>query len=86
MPSYTLSVLGLEVSFTTDADERRVQLAAALLDERFERLSKSGLNLSKEKLLTFLALGLADDYLQTDVELRLYEARIDDLLKRLDGM
>ncbi len=48
MPSYALPVLGLEISFCTDADQERVQTAKALLEKRFDRLEREGGNMSRE--------------------------------------
>ena len=66
MRSFNLTVLGLEVSFKAEADPKRVESAQALVEERFDRLKFHGRQLSKEKLLTFLVLGLADDLLQAN--------------------
>ena len=82
MPSYTITVNGLEISFKTDADEPRIQAAQALLEERFAELSKGGRYISREKLLTLLALGMADDYLETRRKLAGLEARMQELLER----
>ncbi|SNS19816.1 cell division protein ZapA [Humidesulfovibrio mexicanus] len=82
MPSYTITVNGLEISFKTDADFERIQVAQALLEERFSELSKGGRYISREKLLTLLALGMADDYLETRRKLAALEARMQELLER----
>lgn len=82
MPSYTITVNGLEISFKTDADESRIQAAQALLEERFAELSKGGRYISREKLLSLLALGMADDYLETRRKLAGLEARMQELLER----
>ena len=39
MRSYNLTVLGLEVSFKAEADERRVESARQLVEKRFEKLN-----------------------------------------------
>ena len=82
MPSYTITVNGLEISFKTDADEPRIQAAQALLEERFAELSKGGRYISREKLLTLLALGMADDYLEVRRKQAGLEARMQELLER----
>ena len=79
MPSYTLSVLDLDVSFKAQADHERVQAAKELLEDRYKELTQHGRRLSKEKLLTFLALGLADDLLQN-------MQRLEELEERLTGI
>ena len=82
MPSYTITVNGLEISFKTDADAERIQVAQTLLEDRFAELSKGGRYISREKLLTLLALGMADDYLETRRKLSGLEARMQELLER----
>ena len=82
MPSYTITVNGLEISFKADADEKRIQTAQALLEERFAELSRGGKYISREKLLTLLALGMADDCLELRQKLAGLEARMQELLER----
>jgi len=83
MPSYNRVVLGLELSFKTDADASRVDRAMALVDERYRLLDPAGKNLSKEKLLTFVALGLADDLNMANQHLAGMEEKLDKILKRI---
>ena len=83
MPSYNKVILGLEISFKTDAEPDRVELAKALVEERYRLLNPGGKNLSKEKLLTFVALGLADDLLLANQRLDEMEAKLDKLLSRI---
>lgn len=82
MSRYTLSVMGLDISFKTDATPERVEAARGLLEERYENLSKNAGDLSKEKLLTFLALSLADDYLVNVAELDRLEEKIGEILEK----
>ncbi|MHC1702253.1 MAG: cell division protein ZapA [Humidesulfovibrio sp.] len=82
MPRYTITVNGLELSFKTDADEKRIQAAQTLLEERFSELSRDGRYISREKLLTLLALGIADDFLELRQRLEGLEARMQELLER----
>ena len=84
MPSYTISVLGLEIAFKTDADYARVEAARRIVEERFASLAAKGKSLSKEKLLTFVALGLADDFLLTCTKLGQLESRLEELLQRME--
>ena len=83
MPSYNKMILGLEISFKTDAEPDRVERAKALVEERYRVLNPGGKNLSKEKLLTFVALGLADDLLLANQRLDEMEAKLDKLLSRI---
>lgn len=81
MPQYTLTVLGLDIRFKTDADESRVDAAKSLVEDLFNQISQGGKNINKEILLTVLALSLADDVLQAKSELRSIESKLGSLLK-----
>ena len=83
MPSYNLSVLGLDVSFKAEADPQRVHSAKSLVEERFHKLN-DGRQINREKLLTFVALGLADDLLQSTQKHSVLEERIAELLAKID--
>lgn len=82
MPRYTLNLLGQTVNFRTDADDERIKAAKELLEERFSELEGDGSNISREKLLIFLGLGLADDLILSESKLAALEARIAELLER----
>ena len=84
MRSHTLEVLGLEVSFKAEADPRRIERARTLLEERYSKLSQHGAQLSKEKLLTFLALSLADDVLLLQDEKSESRKRMKELLASME--
>ena len=85
MAQYSFNVLGQEVSFKAEADPSRVEQARTLLEERYHRLREHGKQLSKEKLLTFLALALADDMIQAREELEKSEKRLRSFLNVLDS-
>ena len=80
-----LTVLGLEISFKPGADMERVQHAVRLMEERFadQKLRSHG-GQSKDILLTFLALGLADDLLQSKIKLDDVQNRITSLLSKIE--
>jgi len=84
MPNYSMNVLGLQVSFKAEADQKRVEEARNLVEERFKRLQSDGKQISKEKLLLFVALGLADDLLQSNQKLRHAEDGMARLLAKID--
>lgn len=84
MRSHTLDVLGLEVSFKAEADPRRIERAKTLLEERYTRLSQHGGHVSKEKLLTFLALALADDVIQAQDDKEETAGRVRRLLTSIE--
>ena len=85
MRTHTLNVLGLEVSFKAEADPRRVDRARILLEERSAKLQQHGVQLSKEKLLTFMALALADDYLIAQAELESARKQMEQLLITIEN-
>ncbi len=85
---HTLShnVLGLEISFRADADPVRVEKACTLLEERYKRLTEKGRVLGREKMLTFIALSLADDIVVLQEEKAELEQRIAALLKSAESL
>lgn len=83
MAHYSFNVLGQEVSFRAEADPKRIEQARVLLEERFTKLQQHGKQLNREKLLTFLALALADDMLQAKEELKESEKRVQSILDTL---
>jgi len=83
MPSYNKVILGLELSFKTDAEPGRVDNAKALVEERYRLLNPGGKNLSKEKVLTFVALGLADDLIMANQRLAEMEDKLDRILSKI---
>ncbi|MDR3074406.1 MAG: cell division protein ZapA [Deltaproteobacteria bacterium] len=80
MAHYNFNVLGQDVSFRAEADPARIEQARILLEERFHKLQQHGKQLSKEKLLTFLALALADDMLQAKEEMEKSEKKVQSIL------
>lgn len=86
MAEYKLSVLGLDIAFKTDADGERVQAAKELIEDRYQALEARGLRLGKQKLLIFLALGLADDYLQVTELMQGEKDALQRLQDKIDGI
>lgn len=84
MRNFTLDVLGLEISFKADADPARLEQARQMLDKRYEILKQHGRHLSKEKLLTFLALALADDLLVLTEKLDLTGEKIQEIVTKIE--
>ena len=81
-----LTVLGLSIAFKPGADMRRVQEAVRLIEERFadQKLRFHG-GQTKDILLTFMALGLADDLLQSQKELAAVQDRVTAMLSKIEG-
>ncbi len=86
MQEYKLTLLGLEVSFRAEVTPERVEKARLLVEERFEKLRLQGGRTSKEYLLTFLVLGLADDLLQANEQLGGTEERLDAMLAKIEKL
>ncbi|ATD80720.1 MULTISPECIES: cell division protein ZapA [Desulfovibrio] len=81
-----LTVLGLSIAFKPGADMDRVQEAVRLVEERFtdQKLRFHG-GQTKDILLTFMALGLADDLLQSQKELAGVQDRVTAMLSKIEG-
>jgi cell division protein ZapA len=84
MQSFTINVLGLELSFKANADPARLEQARQMLDKRFELLKQHGGHLSKEKLLAFLALALADDLLVLTEKLDAADERTREIMRKIE--
>lgn len=82
MPRYTLNLLGLEISFKTDADDKRIETAQAFIEGKHKELVAGAGDLSKEKAMTFLLLSLADDYLVAEDKLKRLEEKIEEILEK----
>ena len=83
MHSFQLNVLGMDISFRTDADSARIERAQDFV-EQYERLKNQGGQFGREKLLTLLVLGVADDLLQTQQQLDGVETRLANLLELIE--
>ena len=84
MAHYNFNVLGIDVSFKAEADPKRIEQARVLLEERYDKLQQHGKALTKEKLLTFLALALADDMILAREELEKSEKRLQSILDTME--
>lgn len=82
MPRYTLNLMGLDITFKTDADNGRIEAAQAFIEDKHKDLVAGAGDLSKEKLLTFLLLSLADDYLVAEDKLKRLEGKIGEILEK----
>ena len=85
MQGITLNVLGHDISFKADADPQRINQVHSLLEERYETIRQHGAHISKEKLLTFLALALADDYILLQEQQEEAKQRLDNLLVKIEN-
>ncbi len=86
MHEYNLSLLGLDIAFRAEVEAERVQKAQQLVEERFEKLKARGERSSKELILTFLVLGLADDLLQSNKHVSDVQERVATLLKKIEDL
>lgn len=85
MQNYSLDVLGQELSFRADADSQRLEQARQMLENRYAILKEHGRHLSKEKLLTFVALALADDLIENQVEREDTEKKVQKIMTLIDN-
>ena len=84
MPEHIITVLGIDLVFRAEASPEQVEEARSLVEERFEKLSQSGRLFSREKLLTFLALGLADDLIQAKKQASAMQERMQNILAEIE--
>ena len=84
MPEHTITVLGIDLVFRAEASPQQVEEARALVEGRFEKLQQSGRLFSREKLLTFLALGLADDLIQAEKQAGAMQQRMQGILAEIE--
>jgi len=80
-----LTVLGLELSFAADVSPERIHKAVDFVHQRYRDLEGRVSHMSKERLLTYLALSLADDYLQDQGKLSHLEGTMQQLLSKIDS-
>ena len=81
-----LNVLGVDIVFKSGANFERARQAAQLVEDRFEAQKKraSGGQSKDSVLLTFLALGLADDLLQAKNKVELLQNGIASTLAKIE--
>lgn len=85
--NFTLAVLGIEIPFRAGIERARIEAVRDLLEERFAaQKQRSHGGQSKEILLTFMALGLADDLLQLRKQLTGARERIDVINNKLEKL
>lgn len=83
--SGSLKVLGLELEFKTGADMERAQTAARLLEDMYIEQKARGLgSQSKDIILTFLALALADELIQMKTREEQRNTRLYELLAKIE--
>ena len=85
MSGYNLTVLGLDLSFAADVPPERIDKAVDFVHQRYRDLQGRASSMSKERLLTYLALSLADDYLQDQGKLSQLEGNLQQLLSKIDS-
>ncbi len=80
-----MTVRGLELSFAADVPPERIHQAVDFVHKRYSELQGRASNMSKERLLTYLALSLADDYLHDQGKLTQLEGNLQQLLSKIDS-
>lgn len=78
-------VLGLDISFKTGTDMDRVKEAAALIEKMYaDQKRRARGKQTKDSLLTYVALGLADELLKMKIWREQVEERLDSLLAKIE--
>lgn len=80
-----MSVLGLDLAFAAEVSPERIQQAVAFVERRYKDLEGRVSTMSKERILTYLALSLADDYLHDQGKLMQMENNLHQLLLKIDS-
>ena len=78
-------MLGLELSFAADVSPERIHKAVDFVHQRYRDLEGRVSHMSKERLLTYLALSLADDYLHDQGKMSQLEGTLQQLLSKIDS-
>lgn len=78
-----VNVLGINVAFRPGADMTRAREAARIVERQYEALKSSGVQ-GKDIMLTFLALGLADELLQMKTRQEGIQRRLEGLLEKIE--
>lgn len=79
--TFCVTVLGHDIAFRPGADIERIERAAKLVEERYANQKARGNSVqSKDILLTYVALGLADDFLQMKKMQDDVESHLENLL------
>ncbi|MDX8382598.1 MAG: cell division protein ZapA [Ghiorsea sp.] len=61
--SVEIAIAGQKLNINTDDDPKQVLAAASLVQEQFEKLKSSGAIIDSSKIMTLIALNLADELL-----------------------
>ncbi|MBO4368975.1 MAG: cell division protein ZapA [Desulfovibrio sp.] len=87
-PSQVLTVLGVDILFRSGANLERARQAAKLVEDLFAKemakRSAAGGQTKDSVILTFLALGLADDLLQTKSKVEALQQGIATTLEKIE--
>ena len=83
MSTYEVNLFGIHVSFKANAELERVEAARAMVMERFDRFVFHGRQSNREKTLTYVSLGLADDLLQLERQNAEMRERLEALLVKI---
>lgn len=84
MYSHSIQVLGLPLTFKSEAEPERMARVCALIEDRFARLFQNEGSVSKEKLLVFLSLSLADDILHLQDERVRTDMKLQEFLGNIE--
>lgn len=85
-PPVTITVLDLDISFKAGADIERIREAARHVENMYaDQKSRSQGLLGKDVLLTYVALGLADELLQLKTRQGQVQSCLGSLLAKIES-
>jgi Cell division protein ZapA. len=84
MYSHSILVLGVPLNFKSEAEPERMARVCALIEDRYARLFQHEGSISKEKLLAFLSLSLADDILHLQDERLRTDSKLLEFLGNIE--
>ncbi len=68
MNTYNTTVCGLDITFRSSAESARVEQAVNFIQESYLSLQSHGSQVSRDRILAILAIGLADDLFELQKE------------------
>jgi cell division protein ZapA len=81
---FDMNVAGVDVSFGSKATPEIIGRARDFIEAKYEELKSIGRQAGKDQLLVILAMGIANEMLQSRQELEETHARLDRLLSCIE--
>ncbi|MGL4721974.1 MAG: cell division protein ZapA [Desulfovibrionaceae bacterium] len=84
MNTHTLTILNIEITFKTELSNNDIEKAKMMLESRAEQIYSQGKTFNKEKILLFVALGLAYNWIQANAQLSVIPGKLESILSKCD--